>query len=130
VYGHTVVFENARVHGNAWVHGDSDVYGNAKVHGDAEVYGHKKLIGNLTSKVDEYIEIKNPEGRLVTCVLKNGNILYNVGCQKEITKEEFIDRIHNEDGGLRLNPHRESYLDIIKMSELHFKRRMRGIENE
>jgi len=130
VFGDARVYENAKVYNNAKVCGNARVYGNAELYRNAELFGNNKLTGKLISKVDEYIEIKNPQGRLVTCVLKNGNILYNVGCQEEISKEEFIDRIYNTNGGIELNPHRENYLDIIDMSELYFKRRMRGRENE
>lgn len=30
-----------------------------------------------------------------------------------MTKEEFIDRIYNKDGGLERNPHRQIYLDLL-----------------
>jgi len=130
VYGNTRVYRNAEIYGNveiydnAWVYDNAEVYGNAEVFGNARMYrsaklcGDNKLTGRLISKVEEYIEIQNPKGRIVTCVLKNGNILYNVGCQEEMTKEEFIDRIYNTNGGLKLNPHREYYLKIIKASEI------------
>ena len=57
----------------------------------------------------------------MTGVLKDGKIFYNVGCQEKITKEEFINRIYNEDGGIEKNPHRKEYLKIIDMIELYFK---------
>jgi len=134
VWGDAIVFGDARVFGYAEVWGDARVYDNAKVYDyakafgesrlyeNAELYGDNKLTGRLISKVDEYIDIQNPKGRLVTCILKNGNILYNVGCQVEITKEDFIDRIYNTNGGIKNNPHREYYLKIIKMAEMYFNK--------
>ena len=70
--------------------------------------------------MDDFIEIHNKKGRIVTGVLKNGEILYNVGYQEEMTKEEFIDRIYYEDGGIEENPHRKEYLKIINMIESYF----------
>ena len=80
-----------------------------------------ELYGKLVSRVDKFIDINvpNKRGRTITGVLKNGEILFNVGCQDEITKEVFIDRIYNEDGGLEKNPHRKEYLKIIDMIELY-----------
>ena len=40
--------------------------------------------------------------------------LFSIGCQNNISKECFIWRIYNTDGGLRENPHRQEYLDIIE----------------
>ncbi len=39
--------------------------------------------------------------------------LFSIGCQKNISKDYFIWRIYNLDGGLEENPHRQEYLDII-----------------
>ena len=39
---------------------------------------------------------------------------FTIGCQNNISKEEFIERIYEEDGGLELNPHRQEYLDILE----------------
>ena len=42
-----------------------------------------------------------------------GEWYFFVGCQMAISKEEFIDKIYNEDGGLEENPHRQHYLDFL-----------------
>ena len=81
----------------------------------------EKLHGELFSIVEKFIDIVNPKGRMITGVLKNGKVLYNVGCQDEITKEIFIDRIYNEGGGIEKNPHRKEYLKIIDIIELYLK---------
>ena len=40
--------------------------------------------------------------------------LFTIGCQKNISKDYFIWRIYNMDGGLEENPYRQEYLDIIE----------------
>ena len=126
VYDDAKVYENAMVYGNAMVYENAMVYGNAEVYGDSEI--SKILIGKMVSKVDDYVEIQNPEGRIVTGVLKDGKVLYNIGCQDEITKEKFIHRIENENGGLKYNPHRKAYYKIIDMIELYFKDQIKTID--
>ena len=43
----------------------------------------------------------------------NKEPLFSVGCQCNISKEYFIKRIYNLDGGLEENPYRQEYLDIL-----------------
>ena len=58
---------------------------------------------------------------MFTAILTEDNeILYTIGCQFDITKEEFIERIYNEGGGLENKPHRQEYLAIIKCVEMYF----------
>ena len=52
---------------------------------------------------------------MVTGVLKDGKILFNVGSQNEISKEEFLDKIYNE------YETTEEYLKIIDMIELYLR---------
>ena len=75
-----------------------------------------------SESVESNIEINNTEGRVVTGVLKDGKILYNIGCQNEITKEVFIDRIYNDDGGIEKHPYRKEYLKIIDMIEAYLSK--------
>lgn len=59
---------------------------------------------------------------MLTAILSEDNkILYSIGYQENLTKEEFIDRIHNEDGGLEKNPYREEYLRLIETIEIYFE---------
>lgn len=50
-------------------------------------------------------------------VKENGVWLFTVGCQENITKEEFIYRIYNEGGGFDpekgVNVHRGIYLNFL-----------------
>ncbi|HCP7145417.1 TPA: hypothetical protein OE939_004106, partial [Clostridioides difficile] len=54
----------------------------------------------------------------VISIEKNGEWLFTVGCQRNITKEEFIYRIYNTNGGFDLengiNVHRQIYLDFLE----------------
>lgn len=112
VRGKAKIYDNAVVKDRAITEGHAIMFNNSVLTGD------KRLRGYMYSKVDDYIEINNPEGKLVTCVLKNNKLLFNVGCQREITKDEFIYRIYNDEGGLENNPHRKSYFKIIEMANL------------
>ena len=128
VYGNAIIYDNAIIYGNAEVYDNAEVYGDAKVYGNAEVYGDAKVYGDvMVCGEDEiengYIQVsykdvqtyKNKSSRTVTALLTNDGWRFNVGCQKLITKEVFLYRIHNNDGGLYKNPHREFYLKILSL---------------
>ena len=42
-----------------------------------------------------------------------------IGCQEDISVEKLIWRIHNTDGGLKYNPHRQHYIDFLKEHKLY-----------
>ena len=126
MYGNSEMHDHSKMHDYSEIHEGSKMYNNSEMVGNSEMWGNsilkgrENLYGKLVSKVDKFIDIANPQqGRIVTGVLKNGKILYNVGCQNEITRETFVNRIYNEDGGIERNPHREEYLKIIDMIELY-----------
>ncbi|MCC0671809.1 MULTISPECIES: hypothetical protein [unclassified Clostridioides] len=56
--------------------------------------------------------------RKVIAIYIDGRWLFTIGCQNNITKEEFIYRIYNTDGGFDLekgvNVHRKIYLDFLE----------------
>ena len=132
MYNYTRMYDYSELHNNSIMNDDSEMhdiskmYGNSimydysEMYGDSELNNKAKLYGKLISKVDDFIEIQNPQGRLVTCVRKGDKILYNVGCQKEINEETFRWRIENEDGGLEKHPYRKEYYKIIEMAKLYF----------
>ena len=141
MHDNSVMYDYSRMYGNSEMHDYSKMCDNSEMHEGSKMYnnsiisehgemwkngvldGDKNLYGKLVSKVDKFIDVINPrQGRIVTGVLKNGEILYNVGCQNEITKETFIDRIYSENGGIEENPHREEYLKIIDMIELYLSK--------
>ncbi|HBG8470868.1 TPA: DUF4116 domain-containing protein [Clostridioides difficile] len=70
---------------------------------------------------DKYIKKFNikysKNNRKVTAINIDGEWLFTIGCQENITKETFIDRIYNEGGGFDLkagkNVHRQEYLVFL-----------------
>ena len=119
---------NLSQYGNCWVYNNamcmdnSRMYDNSRMCNNSILKGNDKLYGKLVSRVEEFIEINNKKGRIVTGVLKDGKILYNIGCQSEITKEVFVDRIYNEDGGIKKHPYRKEYLKIIDVIESYLSK--------
>ena len=125
IYDYSKMYDHARMFADSAMFGASEMHDYSEMHGSSRMHGSmlkdkEKLHGELFSIVEKFIDIVNPKGRMITGVLKNGEILYNVGCQEEITKEEFIDRIYYEDGGIEENPHRKEYIKIINMIESYF----------
>ena len=114
--GKCFVYGNAKVYGNATIHGNAEVYDNAKVLGNAIVCGEDEIEnGHIQVSYKDVQTYKNKSSRTVTALLTNDGWRFNVGCQKLITKEVFLYRIHNNDGGLYKNPHREFYLKILSL---------------
>ena len=140
MYGHSVMYNDSEMHDCSKMHdysrmygssemcGKSEMFDNSEMHdcsemcGDSKLKGREKLYGKLVSEVDNFIEINNKEGDMVTGVLKKGKMLFNIDYFEEITKEELLDIIYNEDGGIEENPHRKEYLKIIDMIELYFSK--------
>ena len=132
MYNYTRMYDYSELHNNSIMNDDSAMYDNSTMHDysimydNSEMYNNStlknktRLYGKLVSSVDDFIEIQNPQGRLVTCVRKGDKILYNVGCQDEIDEETFRWRIENEDGGLEKHPYRKEYYKIIEMAKLYF----------
>ena len=114
------IYDNSTMHNNSVMCDFSEIHDNSRMYGDSELNNSAKLYGKLVSKVDNFIEMQNPKGRLVTCVKKGDKILYNIGWQDEIDEQTFKYRIENEDGGLEKHPHRKFYYKIIGMSKLYF----------
>ena len=118
MYGNSEMYDNSRMYGKSVMYNNSEMHDKSVMCGYSELNNKAKLYGKLISKVDDFIEIQNPEGRLVTCVRKGNKIFYNVGCQNEIDEQTFKNRIENEGGGLEENPHREYYYKIIEASKI------------
>lgn len=140
VFGDAQIYMNAKVYGNAEVYDNStmfynaEVYGNAQIHGDAEVFGSARIQeGNIIGIVSiPYKDIFQYQckNRMLTAILtENDEILYSIGCQYQITEKKFLDRIHNKDGGLEENPHREEYLRLISLINIYFRGELKWTEN-
>ena len=122
MYNNSRMFDNSAMYNNAVMLDNSKMFENSRMYRDSRLKNKEKLCGKLVTKVDRFIEINNTGGRIVTGVLKDGKILYNIGCQNEITKEVFIDRIYNDDGGIEKHPYRKEYLKIIDMIEAYLSK--------
>lgn len=144
VYSNAMVHDNAKAFDNAMIYGQSEICGNAKISSKAQVCGNAKICeyakiwgkaivsgnviinkGNIIGKASMPFKdiFQYPcRHRMLTAILtENDEILYSIGCQKNITEDEFIDRIYNEDGGLDENPHRQEYLKLIPLIKDYFK---------
>ena len=138
VYGNASIFENAQIYDNAKIHGNSKVYDNAIVFGNAIVNGNAKIyncaeifknaiiskgriIGKISMPYKNLFQYQCKKRILTAILTENDEILYTIGCQDNITEKEFIDKIHNDNGGLKENPHRNEYLKLIKTIKTYFK---------
>ena len=73
-----------------------------------------KHIKNPSEYIKSIIDVIETSRRCIYVLHEpNKEPLFTIGCQRHITKETFIRRIHEEDGGLKRNPHRQEYLDIL-----------------
>ena len=117
MHDYSVMYNNSKMYDNSVMYDNSRMYCNSRMFYNSALNNEAELYGKLFSKVDDFIEINNPDGRLVTCVRKGDKILYNVGCQIEIDEETFKWRIEHEDGGLKNHPYREYYYKIIEDSK-------------
>ena len=122
MYSNSRMFDNSAMYNNAVMLDNSKMFENSRMYRDSRLKNKENLYGKLITKVDRFIEINNTGGRVVTGVLKDGKILYNIGCQNEITKETFIDRIYNDDGGIEKHPYRKEYLKIIDIIEAYLSK--------
>ena len=116
------MYHNSAMYNNAVMLDNSKMFENSRMYRDSRLKNKENLYGKLVTKVDRFIEINNTGGRIVTGVLKDGKILYNIGCQNEITKEVFVDRIYNDDGGIEKHPYRKEYLKIIDVIESYLSK--------
>lgn len=148
IHDNAIIFENAQVYDEAEVFGSARIYGNAKIYDEAgifdnatvfenarvcnnarikyiaRVYGDAKIeedtiIGKVSIPYKKIFQYQCAKRLLTAILTEDDKILYSLGCQDNITEEEFIDRIHNTFGGLKYNPHREEYLDIIKLLNIY-----------
>ena len=122
MYSNSRMFDNSAMYNNAVMLDNSKMFENSRMYRDSRLKNKENLYGKLVTKVDRFIEINNTGGRVVTGVLKDGKILYNIGCQNEITKEVFVDRIYNDDGGIEKHPYRKEYLKIIDVIESYLSK--------
>ena len=127
VYNYARVYDYARVYGIAKVCGRyAEVFGNAEICDSARVCGNAKIhegriIGQISQSYEGIFQYQCKRRMLTAILTEDNEILYSIGCQENITKEQFLNRIYNENGGLKGNSHREEYLRLIPAIEMYFK---------
>ena len=119
---YSVMYDCSTMYDNTEMHDNSKMYDDSAMYGDSMLKDEEKLYGELISKVDKFIDISNPKGKIVTGVLKNGEILFNVGNLSEINKEEFLDILYNGNEITEESFNGEEYLKIIDMIELYLSK--------
>lgn len=146
VYNNAEIFGCTRIHNKAKVYGNAQVSDNAEILDDAKVCGNTKVFNNALIYRNAVIDNEHIIGRvsmsfkdifqyqcknrMLTAILtEDDKILYSIGCQENITEEEFIYRIHNKDGGLEENPHRAEYLRLIPLINIYFRGELKWTEN-
>ena len=74
-----------------------------------------EVIDNPSDYIKSVLDVLEASHRKVYVLHEEGkDPLFSIGCQCNITKEYFIWRIYTMDGGLKENPHRQEYLDVIE----------------
>ena len=132
MFNNSKMYDEARMYDNAVMFNDSKMFGNSKMYNKARMFDYaildenKILYGSINKSYKKIFQY-HCEKRLLTAILTEVNeILYSVGCQIGMTKEEFIDRIYNDceikGKGLEEYPYRQEYLDIIDMAENYLKK--------
>ena len=119
MYEYSVMNGYSIMFGNSEMYGDSEMHDHSRMYGDSILKDEEKLYGELISKVDKFIDISNPKGEMVTGVLKDGEVLFNVGNLSEINKEEFLDILYNGNEIIEESSSRKEYLKIINIIVLY-----------
>lgn len=114
IFDNATIFENARVCNNARIKYNAIVCGNAKIERDT-------IIGQISTSYKKVFQYQCKKRVLTAILTEDNQIFYSIGCQGNITEREFVDRIYNEGGGLKENPHREEYLKLIPLINTYFK---------
>ena len=145
MYDNTIMYDNSEMYdysemcNNSKMYDNSKMYNNSTMYDNSSLHGNAKASNNAILKDDDslYGKINKPfkkifqyqcKYRFLTAILTEENeILYSIGCQTGIAKEEFIDRIYNsyvceKGNGLVEYPHRQEYLDMIELVEFYFEK--------
>lgn len=85
---------------------------------------NRRLTGEITISFKDVFQHQCRKRLLTAILTEDDRILYSIGCQRNITEEEFIDRIYNDNGGLEKHPYRYEYLRLIKTINFHFKEKL------
>ena len=119
MFGYSEMYNYSIMHDNTIMYDYSEMHDHSRMYGDSILKDEEKLYGELISKVDKFIDISNPKGEIVTGVLKDGEVLFNVGNLSEINKEEFLDILYNGNEIIEESSSRKEYLKIINIIILY-----------
>ena len=122
----SIMYDEAVMCNSSMMVENARMYYKAIMSDNAVLDGNKLLYGSINKSYKKIFQ-HYCERRLLTAILtKENEILYSIGCQIGITKEKFIDRIHNDcevrGKGLEECPYRQEYLKIIDMAENYLRK--------
>ena len=124
--GKAAMRDNAVMRDNSRIYDNAKICGNAKMCNNAGLDKNKLLYGSINKSYKKIFQHHDEYRLLIAILTEENEILYSVGCQVEMTKEEFIDRIYIDCKimcyGLEEYPHRQEYLDIIDMAENYLRK--------
>ena len=119
MFGYSEMYDYSIMHDNTIMYDYSEMHDHSRMYGDSILKDEEKLYGELISKVDKFIDISNPKGEIVTGVLKDGEVLFNVGNLSEINKEEFLDILYSGNETTEESSSKKEYLKIINIIVLY-----------
>ena len=128
----SIMYDNSRMFGNSTMYENSRMYDNSIMLDNSEMFGNSilknndKLYGKINKPFKKIFQHQCEKRLLIAILTEENEILYSIGCQVGITKEEFINRIYNdckiEGNGLVKYPYRQEYLDMIDIIETYFEK--------
>ena len=129
MYDNSIICDKARMRDNAVMCDNSRIFDNAKICGNAKMCNNaildkdKLLYGSINKSYKKIFQHHDEYRLLIAILTEENEILYSVGGQTEITKEEVINRICNycEAIGEDLEDYKQEYLDVIDMAENYLR---------
>ena len=126
MFDNSIMFDNSRMFDNSMVYDNSIMLDNSEMFGNSILKNNDKLYGKINKPFKKIFQHQCEKRLLIAILTEENEILYSIGCQVGITKEEFIDRIYNDcrekGNGLVKYPYRQEYLDMIDNIETYFEK--------
>ena len=124
--GSSKMFDNAEMCDSSIMFDNAVMCDNAEMCGRATLDKDKLLYGSINRSYKKIFQCPCEKRFLIAILTEENEILYSIGSQIGITKEEFIDRIYNDcevkGKGLEEYPHRQEYLDMIDIVENYLRK--------
>ena len=79
----------------------------------------KDIINSICNSLDILYLPSNINHRDLIIKFIDGEYRCWIGCQENISIKQLIWNIHNNEGGLEENPHRQYYIDFLKEHNLY-----------